>query len=725
MKSLLVFAACFTGFVSGAFSQTVKLLYDRTRPQTAYAACTLEKALRQQHYVLTEKQADYTLTLAVNASQPDPEAFSIKPATRNLTITGSDERGLLYGCLALSEDLRNGTTLPNIRGRHEKANLPFRAIKFNLPWDSYREGYAMELHWETCRDLRFWEAFLDMMAQNRFNALTLWNLHPFPFMIRPTNFPEACPFTNQELADWQALYRGIFRLAKERGIDTYLVNWNIFVSPEFAKAYHVGVDNPEKRIHYGNADTSAIIKRYTRECVTQVLNEYPDLTGLGFTHGEAMRGMTPRQRQDWFSETILAGMQQASRKAKLIHRVPLEANTGVGGSTSIGTEQLTRKAMEELDFLEGPIWAEIKFNWSHAFSSPKLIKVHGGKISDTYFNPLPKNYRIAWMARNEDFFCLRWGVPGFIREHIATNTQPYVGGYFVGSEGYIPAKDYFTKPGLGADWQYAFERQWLFYKLWGRLLYNPATPDAVFKAEFTRRYGKGTEPLLEASALASATPLRLASYFDFTWDFSLYSEGFMAMNNKSMDYISVDRLINQPTTDTTAVSIANYVHKGASEKTFGPNKLTPLRLASLLEEDCRKALNLVTAIKTTSNTALSHEVADIKAWAYLGLHFAQKLRGATALETYRLQGNEAHKQAAIRYLENALKQWDEVIALTRPLYNDMPLAAYSYPHDGKRLVSDTNRRFHWEILRPDVAKDVETARNATVQAASKKQSVEH
>ena len=67
-------------------------------------------------------------------------------------------------------------------------------------------------------------------------------------------------------------------------------------------------------------------------------------------------------------------------------------------------------------------------------------------------------------------FALRWGVADFIRQHIADNTPDYVGGYFIGSETYIPAKDYFTKPGFSVNWKYAFQRQWLFYKLWGRLL---------------------------------------------------------------------------------------------------------------------------------------------------------------------------------------------------------------------------------------------------------------
>ena len=40
---------------------------------------------------------------------------------------------------------------------------------------------------------------LDMMAENRFNVLTLWSLHSFHYMVRPKSFLEASPFTEAEL----------------------------------------------------------------------------------------------------------------------------------------------------------------------------------------------------------------------------------------------------------------------------------------------------------------------------------------------------------------------------------------------------------------------------------------------------------------------------------------------------------------------------------------------
>ncbi|MDP4262922.1 MAG: glycoside hydrolase family 20 zincin-like fold domain-containing protein [Bacteroidota bacterium] len=704
-------------FISPAFSQAVAIHFSASSPQEAYAAGQLRETLIKKGYSVRESPADYEISLSVNAKQLGTEAFSVLAAGKRIMITGGDERGLIYGSLSLTEDLDNGIPLQHCKAKSEKPKLPFRAIKFDLPWDTYRHSYALDLHDQTCRDTSFWKAFLDMMVANRFNSLSLWNLHPYTFMIKPGNFPEASPFPDEELKEWQRLFHTIFRMARERAIDTYVVPFNIFVTPEFAKAHRVAIDNLQHDF-FVRGDTSEIIKRYTRECVTQLLNEYPDLSGIGLTLGEGMGGMTPQQREDWIKETVIEGMRLASRKSRLIHRIPFSANTESLGPTSIETEQLTRKAIEEeadLGFTEGPVWADLKFNWSHAHSTTQLIKVHGGKLYDTYFKPEPTKYKITWTARNEDFFCLRWGVPGFIRRHIIQNTHSYVGGYFIGSETYIPAKDYFTKDSTALPWKYAFERQWLFYKLWGRLLYDPATPDDVFRAAFIRRYGKQGNNLLEASALAGATPLRLASDFDLGWDFTLYSEGMMALDTKTkrVDYISADRLINQPPLDTDYISIANYVNKISSGRSFAKSKVTPPLLAGMLEKDCQKALALVKSINTTTDKALVYEVADIRTWAFLGLHLAEKLRGAVALQTYRLKGGEKNKQMAISHFEKALHYWDEVISITRPLYNDMPLVHYS-EQDGKSWKENYGLRFHWEKLRPAVAKDIETAQKAVV-----------
>jgi hypothetical protein len=709
--------------ISLCFAQTAHIVSAISSPQGAYAARMLKKSFKEKGLSLAENKADVEIVLIIDSIRQPKEGYAIVNNGKRITVTGGDERGLIYGSLALAENIRNGVSLSNIHATSEKPHVPFRAIKYDLPWDSYRHSTALHVHMETCRDLKYWEAFLDMMAENRFNALTLWNLHPYTFMIRAKNFPEACPFSDEELKGWQQLFHGILGMAKERGIDTYIFPFNIFVSPAFAKAHNVAQDNLEHDKHVGNADTSGIIKRYTRESVTQLLQEYPELTGMGLTHGEYMGGMTPEQRDAWMNETILEGMRLSGRKAKLVHRIPLSANTGPTGSTSIETERQTRKLIEEeadFSFIEGPIWADLKFNWSHTHSTTKLVKVHGGQMFDALFNPVPEKYKVIWTARNEDIFCLRWGVPDFVREHVKLNTPAYVGGYMVGSETYIPAKDYFTNPAIAVNWKYAFERQWLFYSLWGRLLYNPSTPDMTFQDAFIRRYGKQGTNLLSASALAGKTPLRLASASDFSWDFTLYSEGFMSasVGGRNIAYISIDKLIYEKPTDPDYVSVADFVKETAAGQNFPADKVTPPVLIQMLERDCRKALELVSYINTSKNNALMYEVADIKAWANMGLHYAEKLKAAVAFQIYRTEGGEEHKQQAIGHLQSALKYWDAVIAITRPIYNDMPLVHYSQLKNKSWRVND-HLRFHWEKLRPDVEKDIEIVKETRAKTAAK------
>jgi hypothetical protein len=341
--------------------------------------------------------------------------------------------------------------------------------------------------------------------------------------------------------------------------------------------------------------------------------------------------------------------------------------------------------------------------------------VLGGVLGDTYFVPRPSFFKVTWMARNEDFFALRWGVPNFIREHIALNgVQDYVGGYFIGSETYIPALDYFTAIKDPVSWKWAFERQWLFYKLWGRLLYDPKTPDAVFQVEFNRRYGSKGDNLLNAFSLASSTQLRLASLYESKWDFTLYSEGFLALQGDYTKYIPVDRLISQPTMDPAYVSVAEYVDTMAKGGSFGAGRITPPMLIDMLERDNREALRLVDGIDASGNASLRYEIADVKTWANLGLHLAEKLRGAIALQTYRTSGGDENQRQAIEHLEKAVAYWDEVVKITRPLYKDMPLTHYNHNF----FVANDKNLFHWALIRDQVAEDVNIARNSRAGSAA-------
>lgn len=679
-------------------------------PLLRYAAGKLDAALRRHDHSLRRTTLPALEPAARIVVSIDPTAlaelgsdgFRRVTTPGDVRITGADARGAMYGVLDAAEQIRLGTPWDRIPDHTVVAPFEFRAIKFNLPYAAYRTSPVIEQHQETCRDPAFWEAFLDMMAENRFNVLTLWSLHPFHYLVRPTNFPEACPFTESEMTEWRALWRGLFAKAKERGIETYLINWNIFVSPEFARVHGVARWSDGGRHIGSEPENSEIVVRYTREVVRQVLDEYPDLTGLGITLGEQMGGMSPDQRRAWLDRTVLAGIRDAKRPAKFIYRAPLSANQGSGGTTSEENDRRTRLQIEQLPAnITAPVYVEFKHNWSHALSSPDLFMVHGGTLSDAYWNPPPTRHKVVWTMRNEDIFVLRWGHPDFVRAFVGNQSQGHVGGAIVGSECYIPALDYITAPGPHKNWRFAFERQWLFYAVWGRLLHDRTTPDRTFVALLEERFGADQgDDLLQAWKLASQVPHHFASFFRGTWDGSLYTEGFSSWIDRddgARTFFDVDTFIKRPVLDTKRyVNIADFVKAG---RVTAPGVYSPLSLAAQLDRDAAAVSQRVAAIRARAKPSptLECELTDLEAWGAYGQYFAEKLRGGVALATARAKQDPAQQIAAIAALERALGHWQSLAELGAK-YNRLP------------VLSSARQPFSWSALTPAVRADIEIAR---------------
>ena len=642
----------------------------------------------------------------------DAEAFALRrtPSEKGLVLwaLGGDHTGLVYAALELARQVRRGG-LSAVVERTEAPAFAFRALKFNLPWSTYREHETLSLHYDTCRDLAFWERFLDMMAENRFNRLTLWAIHPWTSMVRPRNFPEASVLSDQELREWQSFWHGLLGMARERGIKTFLVNWNIFTSPELSRARGVAEYSQHLDAGYnGDGDYSELVQRYNREVVAQVLEEYPELTGIGVSQNERMKGVPEETWQQWIVDTYFTVVEEADRELELMvrgHTHPAPA--------------LTRAAIEEnAHRLPDPVWLPLKFNWSHGHASPRLAYIHGGSSSDEWWNPAPKNYKVVFTIRNEDFFVLRWGQPDFIRELLEGNGEEHVGGFIVGSETYIPAKEFITRPGAHLTWDYAFEKQWLFYEMWGRLLYDPDTPDSEFEASFDERYGPGVgETLVAAHRHAGRMPLALASYRSSSWDFTLYSEGFLegaeqTWRGQNFDatsaFLSVDEIIGSSVLDPRLCNVRDFVSH-EEEGGDGPAcEVPPDVLADSLEDDGRAALSLVDGLAATDPT-LGHEKADVEAWAHLSLYFAEKLRGSIALERCRQSGSPSSDARAVEHLQRALGHWDAVIETVDPYFDEMPLL-----HLGDAYITQEFEvmvdRFSWKHFRDQVERDVHLAR---------------
>jgi len=656
----------------------------------------------------------------------ESEEFRLTQVTvdneRALGILAADETGAMYGIQEVAEQVRMGTDVGKIQGQSYSPDVPTRAIKFNLPWSPYREGPQNDIHIDTCLDIQFWKQFLDMMAQNRFNVLSLWNLHPFSYMIEPENFPEATSLSEEELQEWKQFWHSLFEMASNRGIKTYIVNWNAIVSPEFASK------------HEDKENYRELVDQYTQECVTQTINEYNNLTGIGvsltnehLSHPgvcEWFRDLDAKERQDWLDSVILKGIENADRPVKFLNR-------------SVRTDSIDEMRRVIDSAAENPnvedITVPTKFNWSHGHSSTKLELTHDysdGTVDDSLWNPKPENYSLAWTVRNEDFFILRWGDHEFIRDHIETNFQSkeYVSGYIIGSEAFVPAKDISHSHHRHQTWQYIFEKQWLFYFLWGRLLYDSDLSTERITAEFERRYGPAVgEDLLAGYTNASKMPAELASLFASTWDYALYAEGFLSfqkqlgLDETESPFISINELIYHETLDPRYVSIETYVDdEGADFE----DSVTPPELANRIEKRGKKVIERAEAVQETlgvKRDALECETQDLLAWGYLSLYFADKIRAGVALENFRRSGETAKQDRAISQLKEAASYWDEVISVTENHYRPHPYAGdwradlektlgadFPYPDD---YFEET--MFSWAKFRDQVQHDIKIAANAS------------
>jgi hypothetical protein len=151
-----------------------------------FAAAEIERAVTD-----TKRPApDVTITVVAGAAQ----SYRIERDGAKVRVIGGDATGAMYGGLDLAEAIRTGT-FDALRNSDHKPHIAQRGIKFNLPLDLRTPSYtdssdAAQANIPEMWTREFWTTFLDTMARQRYNVLSLWSLHPFPSLVKVPEFPE-------------------------------------------------------------------------------------------------------------------------------------------------------------------------------------------------------------------------------------------------------------------------------------------------------------------------------------------------------------------------------------------------------------------------------------------------------------------------------------------------------------------------------------------------------
>ncbi len=571
-------------------------------------------------------------------------------------VLGGGATGAMYGALQIAENI-NFSQFTGTYGNEESPAILKRGIKLNLPFDkesltygkSKVSGINNAIHhvW----DMAFWTTWLDEMARHRYNVISVWNNHPFTSMVTLPDYPDVAI---QDVTDFDGkkrtlsidekidFWRKVMAYAKSRGFEFYLVNWNIWTDGATGK---YGITDDKQ-----SAATSEATIAYMRKCMTTLLETYPDLDGFGVTQGEHM-SKNEENDSAFLAKTYGLGMadyarRHPERQLTFIHRWHLADFTAI--KENFGELMELPNVRFELSY---------KYSLAHMYSTPLPQR-----MNDTHLKPLRDHKLKSWLTiRNYDFYYHNWGDPNFVRAYIhgMINKGDWFAGFNMGSDGYCPTRTFFSKNSI-TQGILEVQRQWYMFMLWGRLSYNPASADTVFKNHMALRYPEvSSESLFTAWTRASSGLPKVGDLItgtlgrDNQWwpEACQSSDGFLT----AADFGNADA-----SKGSTLGSIAET----ASGRLEG--KQSTFAMADEIEADATSALAIVNTMSAAANTELSMALSNIKAMSYLTIYYAYKIRGAT-----HLKAND--KEQARIALGTAYCWWMKYANLMDSMYEGMTM----------------------------------------------------
>jgi len=221
-----------------------------------------------------------------------------------------------------------------------------------------------------------------------------------------------------------------------------------------------------------------------------------------------------------------------------------------------------------------------------------------------------------------------------------------------------------------------FDRHWLFYLLWGRLTYDPKTPEKVWMAEMKRRYGAGAPEVWSAYQAASGALDEIAAA-NLGWPLDWWEEA---------------RPGDWRTMASVAEAVKNRLRGAASAKQ------TPLETAEFLLERAAKieaALEAARGKIPESHREWASAASDFAIVAQLARYHAHRHLAATHTAWFDETGDADALAAARREMAGALAASEKLAATGAGASLEQKL-----PEPGRDLKSIAGRERIFEQLGP-------------------------
>jgi hypothetical protein len=646
---------------AAAHAAPVKVLTaENASPRELYGAEKLRDALGQlqsappgAEIVAAVGSAPELARFDLPKFKPDTEeAFLIRQVGNTWVIAGSDPSGVLYGELELADRVRAAHILPEGIDDMEHPALKLRGVcigmqKQEITYEGAEYDYTYTPHnFPFFYDKAQWLRYLDMLAEERYNTLYLWNGHPFTSLLKLPRYPEAQELPTDQLNRNMAMFKWLTAEAGKRGVWVLQGFYNIHLSHAFARAHH---------LPYHLSAPDPVAAAYTRYAIAEFIRTYPN-AGLMMTLGEAL---SPKFGAEWLAGAIIPGVEDGLRESGIKTEPPIVVRDH---ATDIDAVLKAAK----------PLYSNIDtmFKWNG--ESLTWTNVRGPVLDRFRMLAENSNSAIANVHLLSNLEPFRWGDPDFIRETL-TNFQR------IGIEGlHLYPLRYWDWPWAGDNTSPRLmqtDRDWIWFQAWGRYAWNPnrdaEKEHAYWAARFAERYGSAQagEKLLDAYTLAGPCQPRLlprigitegnreALTLGMTMPQLIDPERF----NPAVTLWTGDGPDGERLKDYVAEEFRHQPHHGE----------TPVGVSNEVVEASRQALaeaESAAPFVTRNKNEYMRVVSDMRAISLLMQFYNAKVKAAEQVLLFGYDRDGAHLQKADVLLSESVESFRNLTKISEPAY---------------------------------------------------------
>jgi hypothetical protein len=580
------------------------------------------------------------------------EAFLIKQIGNTWVVAGSDPSGVLYGELELADRIRAAHALPEgiddmehpalkLRGTcigMQKQEITYEGAEYDYPYTPQNFPFFY--------DKAEWIKYLDMLAEERYNTLYLWNGHPFTSLLKLPKYPEAQELPTAQLDQNIALFKWLTAEADRRGIWVLQGFYNIHLSHPFARAHH---------LPYHLSAPDPVAAAYTRYAISEFVREYPH-AGLMMTLGEAL---SPHYGAEWLTQAILPGVKDGLKELGITTEPPI-----VVRDHATDIDDVMKAA--------APLYSNIDTLSKWNGESLTWTNVRGPVLDRFKMLAESSNVAIANVHLLSNLEPFRWGDPDFIRQTEANFQRIGVGGLHL-----YPLRYW--------DWPYAgdntepplmqTDRDWIWFAAWGRYAWNPnRDPEkehAYWAAQFAERFGSAEagEKLLAAYTLAGPCQPRLLPRIGITEGNRQALTLGMTMPqlidverfNPAVPLWTGDAPPGERLNEYVALEVKHEPHHGE----------TPIGVSDETVEASRQALEaaqVAAPFVTKDKDEYEHIVNDMRSINLLMLFYNAKVKAAEQVLLYGYDHDSAHLHNAEPLLAESVDRFRELTSIAGPAY---------------------------------------------------------